>query len=376
MGESPELNVYQQLGVKTVINAAGTLTVLGGSLMAAETVAAFASAAKHFVKLQELQDKVGERIAALLKVEAALVTSGAASAMQLGTAAALTGGDPEKAKKLPDLVELKSEVLIQKSHHEEFDHQITNCGVKLIDVETVEDLQSAINERTAMMLFYNLHEPAGKIDRLSWVQVARQHGIPTLLDAAADIPPLSTPADNLKLGFDMVAVSGGKALGGPNDTGLLLGSKKIIDAAKLNASPNCLNIGRGMKVGKEDMVALWAAIERYARLDHAAEHREWDRRIGVIEAAVRTIPSVTTERVTPPIANHVPHLVIDWDRRQIRIDRDHVMRKMEEGDPPIILGRVHDVGDSGLLVSVFQLKEDEEQIVATRLHDVLMQARR
>jgi L-seryl-tRNA(Ser) seleniumtransferase len=225
-----------------------------------------------------------------------------------------------------------------------------------------------------MMLFYNLYEPAGKIDRRTWVEAARVRGIPTLLDAAADIPPLSTPADNLQLGFDMIAVSGGKALGGPNDTGLLLGSREYIHAAKVNASPNCLNIGRGMKVSKEDMVALWAAVERYSKIDHDAEQREWERRITVIETAVRQITSVTTERLTPPIANHVPHLVIDWDKRKTQIDRDEVIKQLEEGTPSIVLGQVHDTGDSGLLVSVFQLRTGEEQIVAKRLLDVLKQA--
>jgi D-glucosaminate-6-phosphate ammonia-lyase len=371
---SKELSVYEKLGVKTVINAAGTLTTLGGSLMAEEVLAALNSAAQHFVDMSELSDRVGERIAELIGVEAALVTTGAAGAMLLGTAAAITRGDPQRIARVPDTTWMNNEVITQKSHHTGYDHQITDCGAKLIDVETRDDLERAISERTAMMLFYNLLEPDGKIKKEEWIEVARSHGIPTLVDAAADVPPLAALSRYNKLGFDLVAFSGGKALGGPNNTGLLLGKSELIEAAKLNTSPNCGTIGRMLKVSKEDMCALWAAVERYFRIDHEAEWREWERRLTEIETSLVGIPTVTTRRFVPPIANHVPHLLVFWEEARVHVNRDQVTKKLAEGNPPIALGRVSGTGDRGLLISVFQLKPGEERIVARRLSEILKPA--
>jgi L-seryl-tRNA(Ser) seleniumtransferase len=369
-----EPSVYEKLGVKTVINAAGTLTTLGGSLMPPEVLAALASAAQNFVDIGELQERIGSRIAALIGVEAAVVTTGAAGAMLLGTAAAVTHGDPQRIARLPDTTGMKSEVVTQKSHHTCYDHQITNCGVKLVDVESKEQLERAICDRTAMMLFYNLLEPDGKIKKEEWIEVARRHHVPTLVDAAADVPPLEALSHFNKLGFDMVAFSGGKALSGPSNTGLLLGKRDLIEAARLNTNPHCGNIGRMLKVSKEDMVALWAAVERYFRIDHQVEEREWVRRLSEIEKSLAGIPTVTTQRLVPPIANRVPHLLVFWDEKRLGIDRERVTRAMAEGNPSIALGRVSGTGDRGLLISVFQLKSGEERIVAARLREILQAA--
>jgi L-seryl-tRNA(Ser) seleniumtransferase len=303
-----------------------------------------------------------------------MVTSGAAGAMMLATAAAVTRGEPDRIARLPDIAGMKNEVITQKTHHTCYDNQITNCGVKLIDVETRADLERAVNDRTAMMLFYNLFEPDGRIKRAEWVDIARRHKIPTLLDAAADVPPLAALSKYTKMGFDMVAFSGGKALMGPNDTGLLLGRKTFIEAAKLNAAPRCGNIGRMMKVGKEDMVAAWAAVKRYVHTDHASEWREWERRISVIERAVASIPTLTTERFVPPIANHVPHVILQWDESRVRINHERIKEQLEQGDPPIAIGRVRGTGDRGLLISVFMLKPGEERIVADRLREIFKRA--
>jgi L-seryl-tRNA(Ser) seleniumtransferase len=367
-------NVYESLGVKPVINATGTVTVLGGSLMPPEVVAAWADAARHFVNLGDLQDKVGERIAKLVGVEAALVTTGAAGALLLGTAAAVTRGDAKPVKRLPDTAGLKNEVILQKAHHSCYDNQLTDVGVKLIDVETAADVGRAVGERTALMFFMNVAEADGRIKRGEWVELARKHGVPTLLDAAADVPPVEHLAEYNKLGFDLVAFSGGKALRGPNDTGLLLGKKDLVEAAKRNTNPHCGTIGRMMKVSKEDMVALLAAVERYARLDHKAEWREWERRIAVIEAALKEVPTLQCERIVPPIANHVPHLILTWDEKRVRTTREKVTRDLAGGDPPILIGRVHGTGDEGILISVFVLKDGEERAVAERLRALFEKA--
>jgi L-seryl-tRNA(Ser) seleniumtransferase len=357
-----------------VINAAGTLTVLGGSLMPPEVAEAWADAARHFVDLPDLQNKVGARIAELIGVEAALVTTGAAGAMQLATAAAITRGEPDKVRRLPDTTGMKNEVITQKSHHTCYDHQITACGATLVDVETRDELERAISDRTAMMLFYNLNDADGQIRRDEWVAVARRHGVPTLLDAAADVPPVEALSSYHKLGFDMVAFSGGKALMGPNDTGLLLGRKGLIESAKKNTNPVCGCIGRALKVSKEDMIALLAAVERYVHTDHAAEWREWERRLAVIESALRDVPTLKSERIVPPIANHVPHALLFWDESVVKITREEITKQLAAGDPPIALGRVRGTGDAGLLVSVFMLQPGEVEIVATRIKEMLSKA--
>jgi L-seryl-tRNA(Ser) seleniumtransferase len=369
-------SVYERLGVKHVINAAGTLTVLGGSLMPPEVAAAWHEASLHFVDLVDLQIKVGERIAQLIGVEAALVTTGAAGAMQLATAAALTRDDRSRVRQLPDTTGLKNEVIVQKTHRTCYDNQITACGAKLIEVETSADLERAITDRTVLMLFYNLHDSDGQIDRAAWLATAKRRGILTLLDAAADVPPVRALSQYNEMGFDMVAFSGGKALRGPNDTGMLLGKKDLIEAARANTNPTCGCIGRALKVGKEDMVALLAAVERYMQNDHDAEWREWERRLGVIEHALADVPTVTTERIVPPIANHVPHLLVYWDESKVKISREQVTKELAQADPPIALGRVRGTGEHGLLVSVFVLQPGEVEVVARRLVDVLRAAAR
>jgi L-seryl-tRNA(Ser) seleniumtransferase len=361
---------YDALGMKRIINAAGTITVLGGSIMPPEVTAAWLEASRRFVDVPELQEKVGQRIAELVGVEAALVTTGAAGSMMLGTAAALTLGRPDLIGRLPDLTGVPNEVVKLKAHRSCYDRQVAACGARLVEVETRADLDRAISGRTALMLFYNFMDPDGPIKRQEWIDVARARRIPTLLDAAADVPPVEELSRCNKMGFDLVAFSGGKALRGPQDS-LLLGRKDLVDAARMNSSPRCGTIGRMLKVGKENMMALLAAVERYVRIDHAAEWREWERRLGVIESAVRAIPGVTTERMVPPIANRVPHVVLLWDEARLKVTREQVTKTLAAGDPSIRLGRVAGTGDRGLLVSVFQLEPGEIEIVATRLREAL-----
>src|SRR5262245_31181737 len=363
--------VYEALGVRPVINATGTVTHLGGSVMPPEVVSAWAEASRHFVDLLELQARVGERIARLIGVEAARVTTGAAGARRLRTAAAVTGGDPKLIRRLPDTAGMKNEVILQKAHHSCYDNQLTDVGVRLVEVETAAEVRKAVNKRTALMFFMNKDEPNGRIRAKEWIELARRHKVPTLLDAAADVPPAERLSSYINMCFDIVAFSGGKAMRGPNDTGLLLGSKTLIHAAGLNANPHCGTIGRMMKVSKEDMIALLAAVERFVRLDHKAEWREWERRIGVIEKAVKGVPTVECERIVAPIANCVPHLQLSWDKKRLGITREQVTKDLASGDPPILIGRVSGTGDKGVLISVFVLEPGEERIVAKRLKEIL-----
>ena len=239
-GEAPVAmsapDYFRELGVRPFINASGTYTAMTASLMPPEVMDAINYASKHYVMLEELQLKVGERIAKLVQADAAMVTSGAASALTLGTAAVLTGTDQQKMVALPDLAtNMKSEVIIQKSHRFGYDHAVRNCGVRLVEVETREDLERAVNPKTAMMLFYNNNNKEGRIQDEEFVQLGKKHAIPTFNDAAADVPPVENLWKYTKMGFDLVAFSGGKGIRGPQSAGLLLGSKDLIAAARLNA---------------------------------------------------------------------------------------------------------------------------------------------
>jgi uncharacterized pyridoxal phosphate-dependent enzyme len=371
---TPRPSIYERLGVKPVINATGTVTFLGGSLMPPEVAAAWVEASRHFINVFELQDKVGDKIAKLVGVEAALVTTGAAGALLLGTAAVVTRGDRKFIGRLPDTTGMKNEVILQKAHHSCYDNQLTDVGVKLIEVETTEQLNRSVNERTALLFFMNVAEAQGQIKRAEWIELAKRHKVPAMLDAAADVPPVEHLAEYNGMGFDLVAFSGGKALRGPNDTGLLLGTRDLIEAAKRNTNPHCGTIGRMMKVSKEDMIAQLAAVERYVRLDHKAEWREWERRLGVIEESLKDIPTLQCERVVPPVANHVPHLILTWDEQQVKLTREQITKDLAGGDPSIQIGRVSGTGDKGILISVFTLQEGEVRIVAERLHGLLSKA--
>jgi len=363
---------YERLGVRTRINAKGTYTYLTGSLMPPELAQAMEEAARHYVYLVELQQKVGEKIAAMLGVEAALVTSGAAGAIMLGTAACVAGNDPEKIKRLPDVTGMKTEVVIQKSHRNAFDHAIRNVGVRLVEVETAEELENALGEKTAMMYFLNAAQRQGRIGLESWVEAGRRHGIPTFNDAAADVPPSSHLSDYNKMGFDLVAFSGGKGLRGPQCAGLLLGRKDLVEAAMLNNNPHEDTIGRPCKVGKEEIVGMFAAIERYLKLDHDAEWTDWEKRTAAMDRIVSSLPGVHTGRFVPDVANHVPHLYLQWDETALGITKAECCRQLREGEPSIEV--LEDDYPYGLSVTPFMMKPGEEILVARRMREVLLAA--
>jgi L-seryl-tRNA(Ser) seleniumtransferase len=355
--------VYERLGIRPVINGVGVVTVLGGSIMPPEVVQAMEEASRHFVPLPELQKKAGARIAELLHVPAAMVTGGAASSISVGTAACLARGDAEKLRRLP---ETSGEVIIQKSHRCGYEHQMTLTGAELVWVETRKDLDSALSDRTAMMFFLNKADPHGQIKRDEWVRVGRDRGVPTFNDAASDATPKSRLWSIVQEGFDLVAFSGGKALLGPQCSGLLLGRKDLIEAALPAMSPSG-GIGRGMKVGKEEIVGLLAAVERYLKVDHDAEMRELEARVEHIIAALSKLRGVTARRHVPEIANEVPHVEIQWDEAS-RQPSSEVVRRLLEGDPPVAVSRR---GPGALLVSVWMMRPGEHKIAARRLADTL-----
>jgi L-seryl-tRNA(Ser) seleniumtransferase len=358
---------FRELGVRPFINAAGTYTAMTASLMPPEVMDAIAYASRHYVMLDELHDKIGERIAALLHADAAMVTSGAAAALTLGTAAVLTGTDRQKIADLPDLTGMKSEVIVQKAHRFGYEHAVRNCGVTLVDVETPDDLDRAVNAKTAMMLFYNNNNEEGRIPDAAFAQLGKKHGVPTLNDAAADVPPVENVWKYTKMGFDLVAFSGGKGLRGPQSAGLLLGRKDLIAAARLNAPPNGNSIGRGLKVNKEEMIGMLAALERYLALDHEAERREVDKRAETIRRVAAAIPGVTADVFVPAIANHVPHVRISWDPAARRMTAAQAVTALRDGEPSI--GARAD--GNALVIGVWMMRPGEDKTVARRLREVL-----
>ena len=377
------VDYYAKLGVTPFINAAGTYTVLSASIMPPEVQAAIALASKQPVHLNELLLASGEYLAKQLRCEAALVTSGASAALTLGTAACITRANKDAILGIPtDMAGLKNEVIVQKAHRYDYDHAFRNCGIRFVEVETIEQYEQAFNERTVMTNFFNAAE-GGQISREDWVRIAHQHGVPCFNDAAADVPPISNLWKYTEMGFDLVTFSGGKGLRGPQCTGLLLGKKDLIEAARQNNSPNSNAIGRGFKVAKEEIIGLVAAVDWYLSQNDDAMQAEFQKRANLIADEVKKIPTVTTQIFVPPVANHVPHLLISYDTNRIKTTGAEVMQKMREGKPRIELnpstgGNPASAGLPGgpntIVVGVWMMQPGEDAIVARRLTEVLRAA--
>jgi L-seryl-tRNA(Ser) seleniumtransferase len=384
---SPSVSVrgvdyYEKLAIIPFINAAGTYTALSSSTTPREVQAAVALAAQRPVHISELLVASGEYLAKRLRCEAALVTGGAAAALTLGTAACVTLGNPGAILRIPaDMSGLKEEVIIQKAHRSDYDHAIRNAGVRFVEVETLEDYENAFSNRTVMAHFFNAGE--GKISREDWVRVAHYGGVPCFNDAAADVPPVSNLWNYTQMGFDLVAFSGGKGLRGPQCSGLLLGRKHLIEAARHNSSPNANTIGRSMKVGKEEIVGLVAAVDWSLGQNEAALQAEFQRRAGRIAHHLSGLPTIKTQIFVPEVANHVPHLIVTYDPLRVKISGAQVMQKMREGTPRIELnpgtgGAPVSAGlPSGanmIVVGVWTMQPGEDLVVARRLREVLQAA--
>src|SRR5579859_5255464 len=333
-------NPYQELGVTTVVNGEGTMTTLGGSLIRPEVEAVMAQAARHFVSITELEVAAGKRIAQMLNLPqgySALVTSGAAGAIQSGLAGILTGDNESFIKQLPDLTGMKSEVIIQKSHRNPFDHQLRGTGIKLIEIETRDQLRAAVNERTAMMHFTNFANDAGQIKVDEWVKLAKEYKLPCFNDAAADTPPVSHLWDYANMGYDLITFSGGKALRGPQCAGMLIGREDLVHFALLNNSPYEDTLGRGQKVGKEEIVGMIKALELYLAEDHDALAKEWQQRLQGISREIEQVSGVTTSFFVPDVANHVPHMRIAWDPARVSLSPGQASDLLRSSDQPIAI---------------------------------------
>lgn len=364
-------NLFNELGIRTFINAAGTYTIMSGCLMHEEVLEAIRSTAGEFAMIDEVQDKVGEKIAALCHAEAATVTAGCWSALVLGMAGVLTGMDLKKVAQLPRLEGMKSEVIVQKTHNEGYVHALTTTGVKMVIVESAEDVEKAVNENTAMMWFLNYMGPEGRISDKEWVSLAKKRNIPTMIDMAADV----TPVENLwkfnDMGFDLVCVSGGKGLRGPQSAGILMGKKDLIAAARLSAPPRGDNIGRGMKVNKEEILGMYVALETFINQDYTKQWKIWEERISIIESAARKVDGLTTTVTVPQIANHTPTLTISWDISKVKVFRKEFIERLRKGEPSI---EVMGGKDNSIVITSWNLKPGQEKIVAGRLKEEFSKA--
>jgi len=366
----PKRDIFKELGIRTFINAAGTYTALSASTMYDDVLETIQFSSQQYAAINEVQDTVGKKIAELCHAEAAMVTAGCWSALVLGTAGVLTGTDQRNIAMLPNVEQLKSEILVQKTHNHGYSHAVTNTGAKLVEVETVEDVKKAINPKTAMMWFLNYAGPNGQIKDKEWVELGNEYGIPTMIDMAAD----ATPVENLwkfnDMGFSLVCISGGKGLRGPQSAGILMGKKDLIAAARLNAPPNGGNIGRGMKVNKEEILGMYVALEKFINSDHEAMWKMWEDRIAVIENAVKAVDGVTAIVTVPEIANITPTLTVSWDQEKIKVNGLEMRGKLRQGTPSIeMMG-----GRDNCVITAWMMKDGDDQVVASRMVEELKNA--
>ena len=360
-------NFFKELGLRTFINAAGTYTSMTGSLMPKEVIEAISYSADEYVNLDDLQDKVGERIAELLKCEYATVSSGCFGAMSIGMAGVITGKDPKKVKQLPNTNGMKNEVIMQESHSIGYAQALTNVGAKIVKVKTAKQLENAISNKTCMLWFLNAHTDRGEIKWEEFISLGKKYKIPTFIDCAADVPPVENLFRFTKMGFDLVAFSGGKGLRGPQSAGLLLGKREYIEAARMHTPPRGETIARGMKVNKEEVLGMLAALELYLEKDHNKEWEMWESQIKLISDSASSVEGVETEIHVPKYANHVPSLRIRWNEKKVKISPNEVRKQLSEGHPSI-----QTVGDSTSIgITTWMMVPGQERIVAKRIKEIL-----
>ncbi|MCC6342500.1 MAG: aminotransferase class V-fold PLP-dependent enzyme [Bryobacterales bacterium] len=370
---TPAPSIYSRLGLRSFINAYGTLTTLGGTLMLPEVKHAMEEASRDFVAIHDLQKKVGERLVELTGAEAGFVTSGASAALCLATCAVTAGADKDKINRLPHLTGMKSEMIIQKAHRSPYDHAFRMVGVRLVEVETAGEVRKAINSNTAALIMVLSHNSLGhKVQLPEMLEIAHSSNLPLVLDAAAEVPPAENLRRFVKMGVDLVAFSGGKELRGPQCSGLLLGRKALVEAAYANSSPNN-HFARIAKVGKEEIVGLLTAVEMALKRDEAAERQQREATLRRVAAKLKGIPTVHTEFIPNLDPSHSPRLSVQWDEAKLGLTVNAVLTRLRDGDPSIITADMTRFRPSwkGLGIFANELRPGEELIVAGRVREIL-----
>ena len=370
------MSIYKRLGIRTVINGNATLTRLGGSIMPPEVVEAMTEASKHFVDIIELQKRVGEEIARLTHNEAAYVSCGAAAALTLSTAACITGLDSAKREKLPHLdASMKSEVIVHRYGRVGYDFAVRQVGITMVEIgnengTTPEELENAITDKTAAIFYF-----ANPSREHLWVPyekasaIAKRHDVPLIVDAAAQLPPPENLWRFTHKGADLALFSGGKGLCGPQSSGLIVGKKSLIEAIAFNGPPHPF-IGRGMKVGKEEMVGLLAAVTWYLNHDHGQLQQSYEDQVTYYAEAFKDIQGVTVHRSFPSEAGQpMPRTDIRFDEAQLGIARDEILRQLLSGEPAIDIAGT---GADGVLINGQTLMPGEVEIIAQRLKEILL----
>jgi uncharacterized pyridoxal phosphate-dependent enzyme len=372
--EDVDMDIYDEIGVRKVINGIATVTILGGSIMPLEVVQAMVEASRHFVNIDELQKKAGEKIAEWTKNESAFICCGAAAGLVLSTAACITGTDPGKCSKLPFTEGMKNEVIIHKMNRSGYDFAIRQVGVKVVEIGTEsgtssEDMENAINDKTAAIFyFYNATRMDGLVPLEKGIEIAKRKGIPLAVDAAAQIPPVENLWRFTHMGVDLVIFSGGKGLRGPQSSGLILGRKDLIEACALNANPRCF-IGRPMKVGKEEIVGLLIAVKCYLNLDHKKLMQTYEDQVQYAIDEFSNVPNVSARRDFPSEAGQpMPRAELIFDEKALGITRDTIFAQLKNGNPSIELAGA---GASGLFINPQTLELGQEKIIVCRIKEIL-----
>ena len=373
--------IFRSIGVEPVINCRGTFTIIGGSIERPQVRAAMDAASQNYIQYDELANGIGQRLAELTKADWGIVTAGCAAALKHATAACVAGGNPEKLIRIPDLTGFEqTEVIIPRSSRNQYDHAVRNIGVDMRMVETLEDLETALNPRTAMI--YYLAGSGGPLDLETIVAAADRRDVPVLVDAAAE--DLTIPNAHLAKGATMVAYSGGKAIRGPQCAGLLLGPKELLMAAWQASSPHH-GPGRDNKVGREEMMGMLAAVEAWVNTDHEAEWETWLSWLDNIASSVTEIDGITTELEEPtipgmdhpgepaPISNHSPVLHLIWDPDAFGITGEQLAETMGRTKPRIVVGSGHgdDPDRTSINITAWMMKPEEDAIVADRIKELL-----
>ncbi|HZT30770.1 MAG TPA: aminotransferase class V-fold PLP-dependent enzyme [Bryobacteraceae bacterium] len=359
-------NIYEKIGVRPLINCKGTFTIISGSLTLPEVKEAMDEASRHYVHLDELMDAVGQRLAELTKAEWGIITAGCAAAATHATAACIAGNNPEKMQRLPtDLAGLKDEVVMPRQSRNVYDHAIRMLGVKMITPETREQFLTSFGPKTAMLAILGEALDHHPMQLEEMVQVAHQHGVPVFVDAAAE--RLTIPNVYLGKGVDMVAYSGGKCLRGPQCAGLLLGKKDLLQAAWSNSAPHHA-FGRSLKVGKEEIMGMLAAVDMWTKRDHDAEWKQWERWLATFQEKLASLPGVTTQVHQPRgPSNYAPTLRISWDPEKLGANATEVQDALLAGNPRVILSGY----GNALSIMPYMMMPGDDKIASERLYEVL-----
>lgn len=373
---------YRELGVRRVINGGGTYTLLGGSLMAQEVIEAMDEASKRFVLIDELYDKVGEVVAKIIGSEAAYITSGAAAGLVLAAATCITGRDVEKMRRLPVTSGMQNEIIVQRLQRNVWFRHLPQAGAKMIEVGdeedcTRKDIEDAVTENAVAIAYWITMKTFGKgVSLEEVIEIARKYNLYTILDAAAELPPIENLRKFLEMGVDLVIFSGGKAIRGPNDTGIICGSKELIEACRMQSYPHEGFLGRPFKVSKEQIIGLVTALKRFVSSDPKIDEAKREAKVKYIVKHLKDVQNIKVEKIMPDLnrywSHHWPRAQVTLNERALGLTAKKIAEKLREGDPIVWLNQV----DNKLIVNPFGLLDGDEEIIVERIKEIILKPRR